>query len=87
MTHARAHVHSGQAGGEWQDQHIGGDSVFTNTTLSKWGDMGSKLPPNKLMPRWVAGSQVEVAWGPRFNVRTPRSFSASQPDAGSSAPL
>ena len=57
----------GQAGGEWADQKIGGDSVFTNTSMSKWGDMGSLLPPSKVMPRWVAGTQVEVAWGPRFN--------------------
>ena len=59
----------GQAGGEWHDQHIGGDSVFTNTSLSKWGDMGSKLPPNKLLPRWKAGSQVST--GGLFTLQIP----------------
>ena len=52
----------GQAGGEYKGQNIGGDSVFTTTSLSKMGDMGSKLPTSKLLPRWVAGTQVEVAW-------------------------
>lgn len=57
----------GQAGGEYKGQNIGGDSVFTTTSLSKMGDMGSQLPPSKLLPRWKAGTQVEVAWGPRYN--------------------
>lgn len=57
----------GQAGGEYKGQGIGGDSVFTTTNLSTMGDMGSALPASPLRPRWVAGSQVEVAWGPRYN--------------------
>lgn len=60
----------GQAGGEYKGQHIGGDSVFTDTNLSKMGDLGSNLPASKILPRWVAGTQVEVAWGPRYNVST-----------------
>lgn len=42
--------------------------VDRHSNLSTMGDMGSKLPASPLRPRWVAGSQVEVAWGPRYNV-------------------
>ncbi len=57
----------GQAGGEYGYQRMGGDSVFTNTTFAGKGMMGSKLPPSKNKTRWVAGTAVEVAWGPRYN--------------------
>ena len=49
----------GQAGGRYPQTPIGGDSVFTNTTLSKMGDLGSKLPLGKIA-KWVAGTSVEV---------------------------
>merc|ERR1711957_674375 len=32
------------------------------------GDMGSKLPPSSgPLPIWTAGSEVQVAWGMKFN--------------------
>lgn len=57
----------GQAGGKFKSQKIGGDSIYTDTTLAKMGDMGSKLPPSVNKTEWVAGSYVEVAWGPLYN--------------------
>ena len=59
----------GQAGGKYAHQHIGGDSVFHNTTIAGMGMMGSKLPPTPAAnrTRWVAGTFVEVAWGVRYN--------------------
>lgn len=59
----------GQAGGEFGFQKIGGESVFFNTTMAGKGMMGSKLPPTPVKNRtqWVAGTWVEVAWGPRYN--------------------
>ena len=47
---------------------MGGDSVYYTTVNAQMGDMGSKLPPtNGTLPKWVAGSDVQVAWGMRFN--------------------
>merc|ERR1719181_2553423 len=59
----------GQAGGEFGFQHLGGDSVFYNTTMAGMGMMGSTLPPTARInrTRWVAGTSVEVAWGVRYN--------------------
>lgn len=58
----------GQAGGKYPQTPMGGDSVFFTTNLSKMGDMGSKLPPSSgPLPIWMAGSEVQVAWGMRFN--------------------
>jgi len=57
----------GQAGGEYGYQHIGGDSVFHNTTIAGMGDMGSKLPKGPAMATWKAGGKVNVSWGPRYN--------------------
>eukprot|EP00419_Tripos_fusus_P012397 CAMPEP_0172667152 /NCGR_PEP_ID=MMETSP1074-20121228/8242_1 /TAXON_ID=2916 /ORGANISM="Ceratium fusus, Strain PA161109" /LENGTH=438 /DNA_ID=CAMNT_0013483619 /DNA_START=59 /DNA_END=1376 /DNA_ORIENTATION=+ len=59
----------GQAGGEFAYQKLGGDSVFYNTSMAGKGMMGSKLPPTPVADRtrWVAGTWVEVAWGPRYN--------------------
>ena len=31
------------------------------------GDLGSKLPPSANKTKWVAGTYVEVAWGPLYN--------------------
>jgi len=58
----------GQAGGRISTCPIGGDSVFTNTSMAKMGDFGSKvLPLSSSKVRWAAGSSVEVAWGIRYN--------------------
>lgn len=58
----------GQAGGKYKDQVIGGDSIFTKTSMAKMGDLGSQtLQPSPRKAQWVAGSFVEVAWGIRFN--------------------
>jgi hypothetical protein len=59
----------GQAGGEYGYQHLGGDSVFYNTSMSSMGMRGSELPatPSALRPTWTAGTSVEVAWGARYN--------------------
>eukprot|EP00911_Craspedida_sp_UC1_P002862 UC1_evm2s2095 len=59
----------GQAGGEYGYQHLGGDSVFANTSLAGKGMMGSLLPatPRANRTKWIAGSEVQVAWGPRYN--------------------
>lgn len=57
----------GQAGGKFKSQHIGGDSVFTDNKFAKMGDLGSKLPPSANKTKWVAGTYVEVAWGPLYN--------------------
>lgn len=58
----------GQAGGKYPQIRMGGDSVYFTTNFSKMGDLGSKLPPTKgALPTWVAGSDVQVAWGMRFN--------------------
>jgi len=58
----------GQAGGRYGMCPIGGDSVFTNTSMAKLGDLGSQvLPQTRNKARWAAGSSVEVAWGIRYN--------------------
>ncbi len=56
----------GQAGGRYNWQPAGGDAVFANPSLARFGDFGSTLPrfPGA---RWFAGSQVEVAWAIRYN--------------------
>merc|ERR1712046_10173 len=57
------------AGGEFGYQKIGGESIFTNTSIAGKGMMGSKLPPTPSAnrTRWTAGTWVEVAWGVRYN--------------------
>ena len=57
----------GQAGGKFERTPIGGDSVYTNTSLAHMGDFGSKLPASPDPARWAAGSEVDVAWGIRYN--------------------
>jgi len=58
----------GQAGGKYPNTPMGGDSVFFTTNFSTMGDMGSSLPPTRgPLPQWEAGSEVDVAWGMRFN--------------------
>ena len=63
----------GQAGGKYPQTPMGGDSYFFTTNMSTMGDLGSKLPPTAgNLPQWVAGTDVQVAWGMRFNhVRRP----------------
>lgn len=57
----------GQAGGKLKNQNIGGDSTFQTTKFATMGDLGSKLPPSENKTKWVAGTYVEVAWGPLYN--------------------
>ena len=62
----------GQAGGKFLQAPMGGDSEFTTVLVhgKNWsmGDMGSTLPPTiGPLPQWVAGADVQVAWGMRFN--------------------
>jgi len=59
----------GQAGGQFGYQHLGGDSVFHNTSMSGMGMLGSKLPatPRANRTNWKRGTWVEVAWGVRYN--------------------
>jgi len=59
----------GQAGGKYEQTPMGGDSVFYATQFGKMGDLGSKLPPTSsdAIPTWIAGSDVQVAWGMRYN--------------------
>lgn len=57
----------GQAGGKLPTQNIGGDSIFTENKFAKMGDLGSNLPPSVKKAQWVAGTSVEVAWGPLYN--------------------
>lgn len=57
----------GMAGGEHGYQHLGGDSVFYNTSLAKMGDMGSNLPKGPSMATWKAGGKANVSWGVRYN--------------------
>ena len=57
---------TGQAGGKFKNQKIGGDSIYSTSKLATMGDMGSKLPklpPSFKQTKWVAGEYVEVAWG------------------------
>ena len=59
----------GQAGGRYTQTPVGGDSEFTNTKIAKMGDFGSQLPQTDpaLSTTWRAGSEVDVAWGMRYN--------------------
>ena len=58
----------GQAGAREPWTPVGGDSSFTNTTLAKMGDLGSKvLPKGPSEVIWKAGSSVQVSWGIRYN--------------------
>merc|ERR1711990_60712 len=58
----------GQAGGRYPQTPIGGGSWYTNTSLAKMGELGSKvLPKMKAQAVWKAGSSVEVMWGMRYN--------------------
>lgn len=53
----------GTAGGRWPGQGQGRDhATYRNTTLSKLGDLGSKLPPAPSGTTWTEGSHVEVSW-------------------------
>ena len=62
-------VPGGQAGGKYKATPVGGDSVYFDTAQAKMGDFGSRLPatPEKDMTTWQAGTQVDVAWGMRYN--------------------
>jgi len=57
----------GRAGGKGKKQKIGGDSTFVDNKFAQMGDYGSKLPPSVNKTQWVAGTYVEVAWGPLYN--------------------
>lgn len=59
----------GQAGGKYAQTPMGGDSTFVTTAYSTMGDLGSKLPPTAAdrVPNWVAGTDVQVAFGMRYN--------------------
>lgn len=54
-------------GGEYGYQRLGGDSVFYNTSFAGMGMLGSQLPPSKNKTHWKTGTNVTVAWGPRYN--------------------
>ena len=58
----------GQAGGRYPNTYVGGESLYTNTSLSRMGDLGSVVLP-KMAPQatWRAGGTAEVMWGMRFN--------------------
>jgi hypothetical protein len=59
----------GQAGGTLPKYAGGGaDAVFTNTSIAKMGQLGSRvLPYAPSGTKWVAGSTVEVGWAIRYN--------------------
>lgn len=59
----------GQAGGTlWKYRGGGADAVFTNTSIAKMGQHGSKvLPYAPSGTKWMAGSSVEVGWAIRYN--------------------
>mmetsp|Transcript_46081 Transcript_46081/g.76151 ORF Transcript_46081/g.76151 Transcript_46081/m.76151 type:complete len:404 (+) Transcript_46081:46-1257(+) len=58
----------GQAGGTENNNRGPGDAVFTNTTIAKFGELGSKvLPYAPSGTMWLAGTTVEVGWGIRYN--------------------
>ena len=58
----------GQAGGKYKQTPVGGDSAFTDTSLSQMGDLGSAtLPPSLSKALWTAGGEADVAWGLRYN--------------------
>ena len=57
----------GQAGGKFAYTPVGGDSVFTNTTLAGMGMMGSSLPAAPSGAVWTAGGTAAVSWGIRYN--------------------
>jgi len=53
----------GTAGGRWRYQGQGkAGATFQNTSLSKEGDLGSRLPAMAPQATWEAGSLVEVGW-------------------------
>lgn len=53
----------GVAGGRFPGQgHGGAGADYMNTSLSKQGDQGSKLPAMASQATWKAGSQVEAGW-------------------------
>jgi len=58
----------GQAGGRYPNVYVGGESDYTNTSLSRMGDLGSVVLP-RMEPQalWAAGGRAEVMWGMRFN--------------------
>ena len=58
----------GQAGGTTYKYKGPGDAVYTNTSIAKMGDLGSKvLPYSPSGTKWLAGSSVEVGWAIRYN--------------------
>jgi hypothetical protein len=53
----------GVAGGRHPGQGAGGAGAdYMNTSLSKQGDLGSKLPAMKPTATWKVGAQVEAGW-------------------------
>ena len=58
----------GLAGGTVPAHQGPGEAVFTPNGAAKLGDKGSKvLKPGPPVEVWKRGTQVEVAWGIRFN--------------------
>lgn len=59
----------GMAGGTAPSHGGGGaDAVFTNTSLARFGQLGSEvLPYAPSGTVWLAGSSVEVGWAIRYN--------------------
>ena len=52
----------------WKYRGGGADAVFTNTSIAKMGQHGSKvLPYAPSGTKWMAGSSVEVGWAIRYN--------------------
>ena len=47
-------------------RHLSNMNLFS-CQFAKMGDLGSKLPPSANKTKWVAGTYVEVAWGPLYN--------------------
>ena len=58
----------GSAGGRIPGQPNGAAGAqFRNTTLTKEGDLGSKLPPMPSQATWKAGESYEVGWTVQAN--------------------
>lgn len=58
----------GMAGGTPPGNAGPGEAVFSKTPWAEMGDKGSEvLKPGEVSAEWSAGTEVEVAWGIRYN--------------------
>ena len=73
----------GSAGGRFPGQGTGGAGAqFQNSSVARFGDVGSRLPPMRSQVTWAAGSLGEVGWTVQANHGGGYAYRLAPADAG-----